>query len=155
MVSLITQIRFAAAFATRFFANELVYADNAASLTAARQGLNVSSTVLRTWHERLLFGSSTQAVATGSIQYEAHGAMPAYRSTPLLQQVRHSFLLICHPIGLTCLACKWRWQLGHLQRVWLVISLQQKDATNCLQAAHPICWQLRLFACSYISVMAA
>lgn len=102
MVSLITQICLAAAFAMRFFANEMVYADTSASLNGARQGLNASSNVLRTWHERLLFGSSTQAVAPGSIQYQAHGAMPAYRSTPQIQQERHCFLLTFDPFGRTC-----------------------------------------------------
>lgn len=83
----------------RFFANEMVYASTPISLAGARRGLNVTSNILRTWHERLLFGSSTEEVAAGSIQYQAHGALPVYRSTPRVQQVRLCLLLTFHRLN--------------------------------------------------------
>ena len=82
---------FVAAFSVRFYANEMVFASHSGNLAAARNGLNISSGGLRTWHERLLFGSSTQQLAPGAVQYQAHDAVPAYRSTPVVEQVRCCF----------------------------------------------------------------
>lgn len=80
--------RFVAAFSMRFYANEMVFASQSGNLAAARNGLNMSTSGLRTWHERLLFGSSTQQLAPGAVQYQAHDAFPVYRSTPVIEQVR-------------------------------------------------------------------
>lgn len=71
----------------------MVRASTSAGRVAARNGLNATTSSLRTWHERLLFGSSTLELARGAIQYHSRSAMPAYRSTPLVEQVSHCILL--------------------------------------------------------------
>ena len=76
----------------------MVFANYSGNLAAARDGLNRSADSLRTWHERLLFGSSTQQLASGAVQYQAHDALPVYRSTPVVEQVRR-----CHCSEYPCL----------------------------------------------------
>lgn len=87
----------AAAFAIRNFANEMVYASTPELRALERSRLNDSSHSLRTWHERLLFASSTTAFEPGSVQYMSQTAMPTYRATPVIEQVRR-FLLLVPPV---------------------------------------------------------
>ena len=85
----------AAAFAMRNYANEMVYARTPAGRAGERINLNTTSLNLRTWHEQLLFASSTSDV--GSVRYTSKTAVPTYRATPVVMQVLR-FLLSIPPV---------------------------------------------------------
>lgn len=90
----------AAAFAVRFYSNEMVFANTTADKAAARAGLNTSSSILRTWHERLLFASSTNTLIPGSVHYTSH-AVAGYRATPLVEKVSQDSMLTMPALGLS------------------------------------------------------
>lgn len=82
----------------------MVFASTAAGKAAARAGLNGTATELRVWHERLLYGSST-ANETAAVEYRTY-PVAAYRSTPLVEQVKHYFMLSAvAALAGTLLAC--------------------------------------------------
>lgn len=87
----------AAAFAIRNFANEMVFASTPEIRALERSRLNDSSHSLRSWHERLLFASSTTAYQPGAVQFMSQTAVPTYRATPVIEQVRR-FLLVVPPV---------------------------------------------------------
>ena len=118
----------------------MVFASNSGNLAAARMGLNISSSSLRTWHERLLFGSSTQQLAAGAVQYQAHAAFPAYRSTPVVEQVSAVSCTESLPILVDPLVC---WQsacdfsCSPLEsELWLSTHSWQSTTSNHLQVAY-------------------
>ncbi|KAL3155070.1 hypothetical protein ABBQ38_011135 [Trebouxia sp. C0009 RCD-2024] len=74
-------------FAIRNFANEMVFASTPEIRALERSRLNDSSHSLRSWHERLLFASSTTAYQPGAVQFMSQTAVPTYRATPVIEQV--------------------------------------------------------------------
>ena len=105
----------AAAFAIRNFASEMVYASAPELRALERKRLNDSSHSLRSWHERLLFASSTADFEAGAVQYMSRTAVPTYRATPVIEQVRRS-LHVCT----TSLGC---------YVYWLTLSINVSDTS--------------------------
>lgn len=77
----------AAAFAVKFFANEMAFANDSVTRTEARLYLNATALLCRTWHERVLYGSSTLAVDLSEVHYSLGDEQPAYRASALVETV--------------------------------------------------------------------
>ncbi len=76
-----------AAFAVKFYANEMAFANTSTILDDARTGLNTTSQLLRTWHEHVLYGSSTVTLDTADLDYNRGTELPAYRASALVESV--------------------------------------------------------------------
>ncbi len=123
-----------AAFAVRIFANEMVYASTPASRALQRVRLNESSHSLRTWHEQLLFASSTTSLLdAGSTEYVSHTAVPTYRATPVVEEVRRT------TFGLKCLFAYIRHQQLAVKRTFS-LGLWKASQKVSLQVLHSISW---------------
>ena len=73
----------AAAYGVKFYATEMAFASDSVTLTYARLGLNVTATELRTWHETVLYASSTSPPTSSELHYR----QPAYRASPAVETV--------------------------------------------------------------------
>lgn len=77
----------AAAFGVRYFANEMVFANDSVARTEARLYLNATALLCRTWHERVLYASSTLAVDLSEVHYSLGDEQPAYKASALVETV--------------------------------------------------------------------
>ena len=100
----------AAAFAMRNYANEMVYASTPAIRAIERDRLNASSHSLRAWHERLLFASSTYDFEPGAVQSTSQTAVPTFRATSVVKQVKWCLLSVSSAWADThCNSCGGKW----------------------------------------------
>ena len=83
-----------AAFGTKLYANEMVFASSTADLAEARFFLNLTSQLLRTWHETVLYGSSTIPTSSSELHYNLGSLQPAYRASPVVESVSSVLLLV-------------------------------------------------------------
>lgn len=78
---------FAAAYAVKFYASEMVFSASATNRAGARAGLAAVSQACRKWHETILFGSSAVTASVDTVNYTLGGLEPAYATSGLVEQV--------------------------------------------------------------------
>ena len=77
----------AAAYGAKFYATEMAFASDSVTITSARLGLNTTAAYLRTWHETVLYASSTTAPTSSELSYVPSTLAPAYRASPDVETV--------------------------------------------------------------------
>ena len=82
-----------AAYGAKFYATEMAFASDSVTLAYARLGLNATATELRTWHETVLYASSTSPPTSSELNYRPSTLQPAYRASPDVETV--SFVTPC------------------------------------------------------------
>lgn len=75
-----------AAFAVKFQAGEMVLANNTITQENVRIGVLVVATVLRYWHETILYAGTTAPSYYDELQYEP-SSTPSYRTNSNTEQV--------------------------------------------------------------------
>lgn len=92
-----------AAIAVKFQAVELMLANNTVALEVARVGVMIVATVLRYWHETVLYAGTTAPGYFDSPSYTPY-TVPAYRTTPNVEQVRPERVLVL--LYVPCMHCR-------------------------------------------------
>ncbi len=77
----------AAAYGSKFYATEMAFASDSVTLAYSRVGLNTTATHLRTWHEIVLYASSTAAPTSSELDYRPSTLEPAYRASAAVETV--------------------------------------------------------------------
>ncbi len=77
----------AAAYGAKFYATEMAFASDSVTLEYSRLGLNGTAGALRTWHETVLYSSSTLPPTSTSLSYRPSTLQPAYRASPEVETV--------------------------------------------------------------------
>ncbi len=77
----------AAAYAAKFYATEMAFASDSVTLAYSRVGLNYTANYLRTWHETVLYASSTVAPTSLELNYRPSALEPAYRASAAVETV--------------------------------------------------------------------
>ena len=91
----------------------MVLSNDSILLETSRTGVIVVATVLRYWHEKVLYGGTTAVGYYDTLHYTPHGSA-AYMSTSGIEQVsafcQNAFgankLLVVHMTIFTCCCCK-------------------------------------------------
>ncbi len=77
----------AAAYGAKFYATEMAFASDSVTLAHSRMGLNTTAAHLRTWHETVLYASSTTAPTSSELSYVPSILEPAYRASTAVETV--------------------------------------------------------------------
>ncbi|DBA80194.1 TPA: hypothetical protein ACH3X2_007658 [Trebouxia sp. C0005] len=77
-------------YGAKFYATEMAFANDSVTLANSRVGLNGTATELRTWHETVLYSSSTSPPTSSELHYRPSTLQPAYRASPAVETVYYS-----------------------------------------------------------------
>ena len=89
IINLLTIVMFVAAYAIKFYASEMVFNPTLAKRLAAEASLAQVSQLCRSWHETILFGSSTVSTSMDTVDYKMGHIDPAYKASSLVEKVGH------------------------------------------------------------------
>ncbi|DBB01294.1 TPA: hypothetical protein ACH3X3_011692 [Trebouxia sp. C0006] len=77
-------------YGAKFYATEMAFASDSVTLAHSRMGLNTTAAHLRTWHETVLYASSTTAPTSSELTYVPSILEPAYRASTAVETIYYS-----------------------------------------------------------------